>query len=190
MKYKWTQANYIELNLCGNVHYLKLFLKPCCHGECSWIRWIKTCACATVWRQRRRLPLPRLPPLPALQQRRQNVAGQRLLWLRNAATAKRGGWPKKSETGWPGELPSEPVNRLSIIHYPLHDYYYPMPKDARCETNYFNHNLFIFVSVYSMCFRGLNESAERQVTVNANVTTAQRENITDIGQQFASFSYP
>jgi len=65
-----------------------------------------------------------------------------------------------------------------------------MPKDARCETNYFNHNLFIFVSVYSMCFRGLNESAERQVTVNANVTTAQRENITDIGQQFASFSYP
>jgi len=65
-----------------------------------------------------------------------------------------------------------------------------MPKDARCETNYFNHNLFIFVSVYSMCFRGLNESAERQVTVNANVTTAQRENITDIGQQFASFSCP
>lgn len=31
-----------------------------------------------------------------------------------------------------------------------------------------------------MCLRGLNESAERQVTLNANVTMAQRENITII----------
>jgi len=85
-----------------------------------------------------------------------------------------------TKTGWRGELSSEPVNRLSIIHYCTITHNRYQNQSARDPANYFNYNLFIFVSVYSMCLRGLNESAERQVTVNANVTMAQRENITII----------